>query len=160
MSFFNSWEVAMQRKLCTFVWCWLLTATVLLLLGAEDLAAQDSKPVPTEAADAVLSQDTVPRLIQFNGVLEDSMGKPLTGVVGISFGIYREQSGGAPLWLETQNVPLDAEGRYTALLGNASKEGLPLVFQHGGVPLAGRTGEPPGRSRATARAAGERALCA
>jgi hypothetical protein len=31
-------------------------------------------------------------------------GKPLAGVVGVTFYLYKDQEGGAPLWLETQNV--------------------------------------------------------
>ncbi|MBI3895184.1 MAG: hypothetical protein HY313_04565, partial [Acidobacteria bacterium] len=65
------------------------------------------------------------RLMQVNGVLKDTMGQPLTGVQGITFALYREQSGGAALWLETQNVQLDEQGRYSVLLGSTQSEGLP-----------------------------------
>ena len=77
------------------------------------------------AAQAAVS---APRLIQFSGVLGDANGKPLTGVQGVTFALYKDQEGGAPLWLETQNVTADAEGRYAVLLGSASTEGLPLEF--------------------------------
>jgi hypothetical protein len=30
--------------------------------------------------------------------------KPLTGTVGVTFSLYQESQGGAPLWVETQNV--------------------------------------------------------
>jgi hypothetical protein len=68
----------------------------------------------------------VPRLVKFAGVLKDELGKPRTGMVGVTFAIYKEQEGGAALWLETQNVELDEQGHYTVLLGATKSEGLPL----------------------------------
>jgi hypothetical protein len=69
---------------------------------------------------------TVPRLIKFSGMMKDRKGEPKTGVAGVTFAIFAEQEGGAPLWMETQNVQLDEGGRYTALLGANYKEGVPL----------------------------------
>ncbi len=39
--------------------------------------------------------------------------------------LYQEQQGGAPLWLETQNVQPDKTGHYTVLLGSTTSQGLP-----------------------------------
>ena len=41
--------------------------------------------------------NTVPPVMQFSGVLQDSAGRPLTGVQGVTFALYREQEGGSPL---------------------------------------------------------------
>ena len=68
----------------------------------------------------------VPRLIQFSGAINDAPGQPRSGVTGITFALYKDQAGGAALWLETQNVALDAQGRYTVLLGANSAEGMPV----------------------------------
>ncbi|MFI5057412.1 MAG: hypothetical protein ACHQLQ_04440 [Candidatus Acidiferrales bacterium] len=68
----------------------------------------------------------VPRLIKFSGMLKDRKGEAKTGVVAVTFAIYADQEGGIPLWMETQNVQLDEGGRYTALLGANSNEGVPL----------------------------------
>src|SRR5579859_7445416 len=68
---------------------------------------------------------TVPRLVRFAGTAKDLNGNPLAGVVGITFSLYEEQSDGAPLWLETQNVQPDANGHYTVLLGATKPDGLP-----------------------------------
>ncbi len=68
----------------------------------------------------------VPHLMKVNGVLKDSAGQPRTGMVGITFSIYRESNGGAPLWQEVQNVQLDQSGHYEVLLGVANSEGVPL----------------------------------
>ena len=67
----------------------------------------------------------VPRLVKFAGLLKDAAGNPRTGTLGITFAIYGESSGGAPLWQETQNVHLDQQGHYAVLLGITQGAGLP-----------------------------------
>jgi hypothetical protein len=67
----------------------------------------------------------VPPLVNFSGVLTDINGKPLTGVVGVTFYLYKEEQGGAPLWMETQNVTPNKAGCYTVRLGSTSSQGLP-----------------------------------
>ena len=74
---------------------------------------------PTATASAL------PRLVRFGGVIKDANGNPQSGVAGITFALYAEQTGGAPLWQETQNVTADSSGHYTALLGATKTEGLP-----------------------------------
>ncbi len=64
-------------------------------------------------------------MVKFSGVLKDAAGKPHTGIVGITFAIYAESSGGAPLWQETQNVQLDQQGRYAVFLGGSTPQGIP-----------------------------------
>jgi len=76
----------------------------------------------------------VPRLVKFAGTLKDELGKARTGVVGVTFAIYKDQEGGAALWLETQNVELDEQGHYTVLLGATKNEGLPLELFAAGEP--------------------------
>lgn len=59
-------------------------------------------------------------------------GQPLTGIVGVTFALFEEERGGAPLWMETQNIHVDAGGRYTAILGSTRNEGIPAeVFASG-----------------------------
>jgi len=67
----------------------------------------------------------VPTLVKYSGSLSDINGKPLSGVVGATFLLYKEEQGGTPLWMETQNVTLDKNGHYTAVLGSTSSKGLP-----------------------------------
>ena len=64
---------------------------------------------------------TVPPLIKVSGTLANTQG-----TVGVTFALYAEQTGGAPLWLETQNVTPDANGRYTIYLGANHANGVPL----------------------------------
>lgn len=67
----------------------------------------------------------VPQLIPYSGVAKDLNGKPLSGTVGITFLLYKQEQGGAPLWLETENVQADARGNYTVQLGATLANGLP-----------------------------------
>jgi hypothetical protein len=70
------------------------------------------------------SNSIVPRLVRFSGTLADTNGRPLMGTVGITFSLYKESDGGAPLWVETQNVQPDSKGHYTVLLGSSKSEGV------------------------------------
>src|SRR5579864_5658273 len=47
---------------------------------------------------AAAANEIVPRMVNFSGVLTDVNGKPLTGVVGVTFYLYKDAQGGAPLW--------------------------------------------------------------
>jgi hypothetical protein len=103
----------------------------------------------TTLAQNVVSNSTpaftqVPRLIKFSGVAKDESGRPVSGAVGVTFSLYKDQQGGSPLWVETQNVQADGTGHYTAMLGSATTEGVPLeVFSSGeaqwlGVQIQGQ----------------------
>jgi len=77
-------------------------------------------------------QPAVPRLVNFSGRAVEVSGKAISGVAGVTFAIYKDQSDGSPLWLETQNVQADARGNYSAQLGATRAEGLPLdLFSSG-----------------------------
>ena len=76
-------------------------------------------------AQRAASDSVVPTNVKFTGALNDINGKPLTGTVGVTFLLYKEQTGGAPLWMETQNVQADKNGRYSVMLGSATSHGLP-----------------------------------
>ena len=68
---------------------------------------------------------TVPNLIRYGGTLKDASGAPMTAATGVTFAIYKEQDGGAPVWTETQSVTPDAHGQYSVLLGSTTDTGLP-----------------------------------
>src|SRR5216684_414440 len=68
----------------------------------------------------------VPRLVKFSSTAKDQLGHSPSGVVGVTFAIYRDQEGGAALWMETQNVQLDEQGHYAVLLGATKNDGLPV----------------------------------
>jgi hypothetical protein len=88
--------------------------------------------LPLMAQSAASADSVVPNLVKFTGALNDLDGKPLTGTVGVTFLLYKEQSGGAPLWLETQNVRPDKNGHYSVMLGSSTNQGMPAdVFAAG-----------------------------
>jgi hypothetical protein len=111
----------------------------LLLIWALQLLAQQS---------ATAASGVVPPLMKFSGVLSDVNGKPLTGVVGVTFYLYKDQEGGVALWMETQNVQAGAEGHYSVQLGATKSDGLPTdAFASGearwlGVQIAGQEEQP------------------
>jgi len=69
--------------------------------------------------------EVVPPMVSFNGVLTDLNSKPLTGVVGVMFALYKDEQGGVPLWTEMQNVQADKTGHYAVILGSTKAHGLP-----------------------------------
>src|SRR5713101_7257291 len=97
-------------------------------------AVPESPSRTAQAPSEVVPTLAVPRLIKFAGTLKDAQGKPLSNTVGVTFAIYKEQEGGAPLWLETQNVQLDEQGHYSVLLGATKSEGLSLELFSAGEP--------------------------
>jgi trimeric autotransporter adhesin len=79
-----------------------------------------------QTSGSTSSTSQFPRLVKFSGTLTDVNGSPLSGIVGVTFALYSEQSGGAPLWLETQNVQSDKNGHYTVMLGATKLDGAPV----------------------------------
>jgi hypothetical protein len=104
---------------------------ILLLLCWSMSAQQTSSPVGSA---------TVPRLVHFSGKATDAQGKVIVGMVGATFAIYKEEHGGSPLWLETQNVQGDVKGNYTVQLGATKPDGLPQdLFSSGEARWLGVT---------------------
>jgi len=122
-------------------------------IGGEEGSATGE---PTEAVGAPKpSEGAVPRWVRFSGLVreKDAGGEvgssaPHRDVVGITFALYKEQEGGAPLWMEVQNVKLNSQGRYTVLLGSTHPEGLPMdIFSSAeaqwlGVQVEGQEEQP------------------
>ena len=118
----------------------LAIAALALTTNSIKMAAQQTAESPGAA---------VPTVIPFSGVLRDGNGKPLSGMVGVTFLLYKEQQQeSAPLWLETQNVQPDKAGRYSVTLGSTSNTGLPNdIFTAAearwlGVQIAGQAEQP------------------
>ena len=89
------------------------------------LAAASAAQTQPSTTAASSSSASIPHLVKYSGTIRDDAGHPASGVVGITFALYKDQEGGAPLWLETQNVQSDSRGSYTVLLGSSRAEGLP-----------------------------------
>jgi hypothetical protein len=71
----------------------------------------------------------VPQQVRYTGKLAVRAGQ----TVQAEFRIYAAQEGGEPLWTETQQFPIAADGSYSVLLGNASQSGLPQSVFAGGA---------------------------
>jgi len=96
-----------------------LLLVIVMIMGSQ-LAAQNSPSSGT------------PRVVKYSGRITDAQGKPQAGIAGATFSIYKDPEGGAPLWMETQNVQGDAKGNYTVLLGATQPDGLALdIFNSG-----------------------------
>jgi hypothetical protein len=110
----------------------ILSWSFMLLLFCWSMNAQQTSSLAGSA--------TVPRLVNFSGRATDAQGKPISGIAGVTFAIYKDQYEGAPLWLETQNVQADAIGNYTVQLGATKPDGLPLdLFSSGDARWLGVT---------------------
>ena len=110
--------------------------------------AQQGASTEKAFAAPVTTAGSVPQLMNYAGVLTNVNGKPLTGVVGVTFLLYRDQQAGSPLWMETQNVQPDKSGHYSVLLGSTTSGGMPRdVFVSAearwlGVQVAGEQEQP------------------
>jgi hypothetical protein len=67
--------------------------SLVLALSAAVLVSGISLTVQAQTA----AETSVPRLVSFSGTASDLHDNPMTGVIGITFLLYAEQSGGAPL---------------------------------------------------------------
>jgi trimeric autotransporter adhesin len=94
-----------------------VTSSIVVVLSTLLLASLCSAQQVTGTA--------VPNLIRYGGTLKDPNGSPLVVTTGVTFAIYKQQDGGAPIWLETQNITPDANGQYSVLLGSATATGVP-----------------------------------
>jgi len=126
----------------------LVFAISFALLSAGPFAVAQDTASTAIGPSTSASSSSVPRLVRFSGTAKDLDGKPLTGIVGITFLLYADQQGGSPLWLETQNVQPDSSGRYSVQLGATKPDGLPsdlftsVEARWLGVQISGQAEQP------------------
>jgi hypothetical protein len=82
----------------------------------------------TGVSNSPAATGPVPPLVRFGAAVKDRYGNPVTGKLNLTFSLYSEQTGGTPLWQETQNLVLDGNGHYSAMLGSTLPNGVPLEF--------------------------------
>jgi hypothetical protein len=87
--------------------------------------------LPLLAQNTTSTDSVVPGMVKFAGTLTENH-KPVTGAIGVTFSLYKDESGGVPLWTETQNVEADKNGHYAILLGSTSAYGIPAGAFVGG----------------------------
>ncbi|MBI3404742.1 MAG: hypothetical protein HY046_04725, partial [Acidobacteria bacterium] len=116
----------------------LIALFAITAMAQERLAASPDTPAARvqskDGVPAIQNTGAVPRLVKFGGTLREANGTARTGTVGVVFAVYAEANGGAPLWMETQNVSLDELGKYSALLGASTRDGVPLDLFSSGEP--------------------------
>jgi hypothetical protein len=100
----------------------IIFAGALWLCGAAVLLAQPAVGAATK----------IPPFITFSGTF--IAGHFPGGGVKVRFTMYGEESGGTPLWTETQTVQADAGGHYTVTLGTTSSDGIPPGLFASGQP--------------------------
>jgi hypothetical protein len=64
-----------------------------------------------------VSLSDVPELINYQGILTDSFGNPVTVAINVTFTIHDSPGGGTPIWTESRTVAPDARGRFSIILG-------------------------------------------
>lgn len=69
---------------------------------------------------------TVPRAMRVTTSFQPADGSSAAPVEGATVAIYRDEIGGSPLWQETVNFKLGSDGKYSALVGAQSADGIPL----------------------------------
>ena len=112
-------------------------------------ASQTETSAPTSPSIIAASAPTaVPPLVPFPGLALDPQGKPLANPASITFLVYADETGGDPLFAETQSVAIDAAGHYKVQLGATLANGLPQnLFSTGEarwleVQITGQTPQP------------------
>jgi hypothetical protein len=77
---------------------------------------------------------SVPRIVRVTSTFHPADGRPPAAVETMTLSLYAEETGGVPLWQETQTVSVNPDGRFTLLLGSTRPEGLPLDLVNSGEP--------------------------
>ena len=100
--------------------------SVSLFLNVDALAQGTGASTHPDIVQSTPNTQVVPRLVRITTLYRPATSGAPSPVEGVTMAIYRDEVGGAPLWQETQNMTLDAEGHYTAMLGSMSNSGIPM----------------------------------
>ncbi len=127
----------------------LLSAIALMFLLPYIAVSQTAMPAQTSSPVSAASVNTaVPPLVPYAGVALDASGKSVASPTSITFLVLKDETGGDPLFTETQSVALDALGHYIVNLGATLATGLPSdLFSTGEarwleVQIAGQAPQP------------------
>ena len=67
---------------------------------------------------------SVPRIVRVTSTFHPADGRPPAAVETMTLSIYAEETGGVPLWQETQTVSVNPDGRFTAAPGIDATRGI------------------------------------
>ena len=74
---------------------------------------------------------SVPRVVRLDGQFVPVNGLPPAAVEAVTLAIYASPADEQPLWSETQEVRVDAQGRYVVFLGASTADGIPASVLSG-----------------------------
>ena len=126
--------------------CKLASLALTWLLASSWAVSQTATSAATTAVAA--APTPVPSIVPYSGTVDRSSSNPLAGEAALTFLIFKDETGGEPLFAETQTVTLDPTGHYQVQLGGVSPNGLPSeIFSSGEarwleVQVAGETPQP------------------
>ena len=113
-----------------------IAACVAALMSAVAVPAYVSAQQSASSEVAV----AVPRLVNVSGEYHPKDGGSAVPLETLTLRVYSRQTGGVPLWQETQTVAVDAYGFYSVVLGATQKDGIPPdVFASSGAQWLGLT---------------------
>lgn len=104
----------------------LLTTALLVVTPLLAVAQPPANPVVS-----------IPRVMTISGVFQPADGQPPRPVETIVLALYTRSDGGEPIWEEVQAISLDAEGRYTVVLGVTRRDGIPPDVVEAGAEWLG-----------------------
>jgi hypothetical protein len=72
----------------------------------------------------------IPKMINYQGMLTDNSGTPLTGSYNLTFKIWTDTTGGSSLWTETQNGVQVTNGLFNVVMGKQTVLNLAFDQQY------------------------------
>ena len=99
----------------------------LLITVAMSACLEQAITAQTRTPIAATAQTVVPTLVPYSGAAQSVDGKPLSGEMAMTFLLFKDETGGEPLWTESQQITVDGTGHYKAELGASLPSGIPLT---------------------------------
>src|SRR5277367_7041053 len=100
--------------------------STLLLSSATMVIALPAVTQNTPSSLAASAPTSVPPLIPYSGVADAVAGQPAPTTASVTFLVYDDETGGEPLFSETQSVAVEAAGRFKAQIGATLTNGIPI----------------------------------
>jgi trimeric autotransporter adhesin len=120
----------------------------LLLFSLTLLLALPAAPQNAPSNPAASAPTAVPPLIPYSGVVGVTAAQQTPTTASVTFLVYDDESGGQPLFSETQSVAVDSTGRFKAQIGATLSNGIPIdLFASGearwlAIQIAGEPAQP------------------
>ncbi len=103
----------------------LLSAFALMLVPLYTAVSQTMSAQTSSTVSAASAYTAVPPLVPYSGVALDASGRSVASPTSITFLVFKDETGGEPLFAETQSLVVDATGHYKVQLGATLANGLP-----------------------------------